>query len=76
MMAAELIADRVNLGVVEHGVVEGETDLDGVASGEVDLDGILLALDGFLLELVQLRTLSVLGDVAIVVTDHLDKKVD
>ena len=60
--------------VVEDGEVESESELDGVASGELDGVGLFVSLLGLLLNLFESLVLGVLGDVAVVVTDHLDEE--
>jgi len=60
--------------VVEDGEVEGEAELDGVASGELDLVGLLVGGLGLVLDILEGGVLGVLGDVAVVVTDHLDEE--
>jgi hypothetical protein len=60
--------------VVEHGEVKGEAEFDGVAWGKGDLVGLVVCLKGFLLDLLHEGTLCVLGDVAVVVSDHLDEE--
>ena len=60
--------------VMEDGEVEGETELDGVAGREVDGVGLVVSLKSGLLDLLEVITLGVLGDVAVVVTDHLDEE--
>jgi len=60
--------------VVEHGEVEGEAELDGVARGEGNLVGFIVGLESVLLDRLHEGALGVLGDVAVVVTDHLDEE--
>ena len=60
--------------VVEDGEVEGEAKLDGVASGQIDLVGILVRLLGLGLHVLEDSVLGVLGNVAVVVADHLDEE--
>jgi len=60
--------------VVEDGEVKGETELDGVARGEGDLVGFSVGLESGLFDFLHEGTLGVLGDVAVVVTDHLDEE--
>jgi len=60
--------------VVEDGEVEGKTQLDGVARGELDGVGIVVGRECGLLDLLKLGALCVLGDVAVVVADHLDEE--
>ena len=60
--------------VVEDGEVEGEAELDGVAGRQIDGVGLLVGGLGLLLDLLELGLLGVLGDVAVVVTDHLDEE--
>ena len=60
--------------VVEDGVVEGESELDGVAGGKIDGVSLLVGLLSLLLDILELSLLGVLGDVTIVVTYHLDEE--
>ena len=60
--------------IMEDREVEGESELDGVARGEGDSVGIIVSGEGGLLDLLEVITLGVLSDVAVVVTDHLDKE--
>ena len=60
--------------VVEDREVESESELDGVACGELDGVGLFISLLGLLLNLFESGVLSVLGDVAVVVTNHLDEE--
>ena len=60
--------------VVEDGEVEGKTQLDGVARGELDGVGVVVGCECGLLDLFELGALCVLGDVAVVVADHLDEE--
>ena len=60
--------------VVEDGEVEGKAELDGVAGGKVDLVGIVVGFEGLLLDFLKLGIFGVLGNVAVVVAYHLDKK--
>ena len=75
-----VISELTGLGViledlvVEDGEVEGKSKLDGVASGKFDAVSIFVSLFGLLLDLLELAVLGVLGDVAIVITDHLDEE--
>jgi len=60
--------------VVEDGEVEGKTQLDGVARCELDAVGLIVGGERGLLDLFKLGALGILGDVAVVVTDHLDEE--
>ena len=60
--------------VVEDGEVEGKAELDGVAGGKVDLVGIVVGFEGLLLDFLKLGIFGVLGNVAVVVADHLDEE--
>merc|ERR1711957_163778 len=60
--------------VMEDGEVKGETELDGVARGEGDAVGLVVGGKGLLLNLLEVVTLGVLGDVTVVVSDHLDEE--
>jgi len=60
--------------VVEDGEVEGESELDGVAGGKINSIGFLVGDLGLTLNFVELSILGVLGNVAVVVTDHLDEE--
>ena len=75
-----VVSDLASLGViledfvVEDREVKGETKLDGVASGKVDLIGLFVGFLGLLLDILELSLLGVLGDVAVVISDHLDEE--
>jgi len=60
--------------VVEDGEVEGEAELDGVAGGKGDLVGGVVGLEGVGFGGIEVGTLGVLGNVTIVVADHLDEE--
>jgi len=60
--------------VVENGEVKGKAELDGVAWGEGNLVGLVVCLKGGLLDLFHKCTLCVLGNVAVVISDHLDEE--
>ena len=60
--------------VVEHREVKGKTELDGVAGWQGDLVGFVVGLKSILLDLLELGTLGILSDVAVVVADHLDEE--
>ena len=60
--------------VVEDGEIESETELDWVARGKGNLVGLLVCLKRVCLHLLELFTLSILSDVTVVVTDHLDEE--
>ena len=75
-LVGQLASDFVVLHhfVVEHREVEGEAELDGVARGQRDLVSLVVSLESFLLDLIEEFCLGVLGDVAVVVADHLDEE--
>ena len=60
--------------VVEHGEVQGESELDGVACGKIDGVGFLVGGLSLLLDILEGGILGVLSDIAIVITDHLDEE--
>ena len=60
--------------VVEDGEVQSETELDWVAWWEGDGVSLVVGLEGVLLDLLHELALGVLGDVSVVVTDHLDEE--
>ena len=60
--------------VVEDGEVKSQTELDGVAGGQRDLVSLLVGLLSFCLNRLELVALGVFGNVAVVVTDHLDEE--
>jgi len=60
--------------VVEDGEVEGEAELDGVAGRQGDLVGCVVGLEGVRFGGFEVGTLGVLGNVTIVVADHLDEE--
>ena len=60
--------------VVEYGEIQGETKLDGVARGKVDLLSLSVSLEGLVLNLLKFVTLCGLGDVAVIITYHLDEE--
>ena len=60
--------------VVEHGEVEGKTELDRIASRKVDPICLFIGLLGLPLDVFENFALGVLGNVAVVVAYHLDKK--
>ena len=60
--------------VVEDGEVEGQTEFDWVARGEVDSVGLFVSLLGLLLNFLEFGILGVLGNIAIVITDHFDEE--
>jgi len=59
--------------IVEHGKVEGQSESNWVASVEAlgGLLGKLVVLQGTVFDSVELGTLSALGNVPVVVSDHL-----
>ena len=75
-----VISELTGLGViledlvVEDGEVEGKSELDGVAGGKIDFVSFFVSLFGLHLDILELGVLGVLGDVAVVVTDHLDEE--
>ena len=60
--------------VVEDREVEGETELDWVAWWKFNSVGLVVSLESLLLDTLELLRLGVLGDVAVVVTNHLDEE--
>ena len=60
--------------VMEHGEVEGQAELDRVAWGQCNLVSFVICLESFLLNLLEQVSLCVFSDVAVVVTNHLDKE--
>jgi hypothetical protein len=60
--------------VVEDREVEGKAKLDGVAWGEGDLVGLLVGTESVLLDGFKEISLGVLGNVTVVVSDHLDEE--
>ena len=60
--------------VVEDGEVESQAELDGVAGRQIDGVGLFVGSLGLLLDFFKLGILSVLSDVAVVVTDHLHEE--
>ena len=60
--------------VVEYREIESKTQFDGVAWWESNLICLVVCLKGILLNLLKKTILSVLSDVAIVVTNHLNEK--
>jgi len=60
--------------VVEDREVKSKSKLDGVAGWEGNLVSFFISLECILLNLLELGTLSVFGDVAVVVTDHLHEE--
>ena len=60
--------------VVEDREVESESELDGVAGGKIDAVGLFVGFLGLFLDFFKLLVLGVLGDVAVVVTNHLDEE--
>ena len=60
--------------VVEDGEVKGEAELDGVASGKINAVGLLVSGLGLSFHFFEESILGVLGNVAVVVTDHLDEE--
>ena len=60
--------------VVEHGEVKSKTKLDRVAGRKINLLSLGVCLKGLSLNLLELFTLSSLGNVTIVVTHHLNKE--
>ena len=74
------VGERASSGVVlEHfvvkdRVVESQAQLDWVAGGEVDGSSSLIELLGLVLNLLKDGILGILSNVAVIVTDHLDKE--
>ena len=60
--------------VVEDREVKGKTELDGVAGRKGDGIGFVIGLKCLVLDGLKLVFLGVLGDVAVVVTDHLHEE--
>jgi len=60
--------------VVEYREIESKTQFDGVAWWESNLICLVVCLKSILLNLLKKTILSVLSDVAIVVTNHLNEK--
>ena len=60
--------------VVEHGEVESETKLNGVAGRKFDCVSLLISLLGLLLDILEELVLGVLGNVAVVISYHLDEE--
>jgi len=60
--------------IVEDTEVQGEPELDRVASGKINGIGLLIGLLCLLFYLLELCIFRVLSDVAVVITDHLDKE--
>jgi hypothetical protein len=60
--------------VVEDGEVKGKAELDGVAGSKGDLVGLLVGFKSVQLDGLELLTLGVLSEVAVVVADHLDEE--
>jgi len=60
--------------IVEDREVESESELDGVASGKIDAVGLFVGFLGLSLDFFKLVGLGILGDVAVVVTNHLDEE--
>ena len=60
--------------IVEDREVEGQTELDGVAGWECNNVCLVVSLERVLLYLFEEVSLGVLGDVAVVVANHLDEE--
>ena len=60
--------------IVEHGEVQSETELNGIAGGKIDAVCSLVSILGLCLHGFEKISLGVLGDVAVVVTDHFDEE--
>jgi len=60
--------------IVENGEVEGKTELDWVAWWENNLVGLIVSLESFLFNSFKLVLLGIFGDVAIVISNHLDEE--
>jgi len=59
---------------MEDGEVEGKSELDGVAGEKGDLVSLVVGLESVLLDLFHEGTLGILGDITVVVTNHLDEE--
>ena len=59
---------------MEHREVKSQTKADWVASWQVNLGGIFVGLEGVCLNLLKFVTFGGLGNVSVVVADHLDKE--
>jgi hypothetical protein len=59
---------------MEDREVKSKTEFDGVAWGKSDLVSLVVSFKGLLLNLFHKISLSILSNIAIVVTDHLYKE--
>jgi hypothetical protein len=57
--------------VVEDGEIQSETELDGIAWRESNLVSLVVGFESVLFNLLKKAILGVLGDVTVVVTNHL-----
>ena len=60
--------------VMEDGEVEGKSELDRIAGREFDAVGFIVSSKGLLFNLIEVITLGVLGDVTVVISNHLDEE--
>ena len=60
--------------IMEDREVEGQTELDGVAGWECNNVCLVVSLERVLLYLFEEVAFGVLGDIAVVVTNHLDEE--
>ena len=60
--------------VVEDGEVEGQAEFDWVASRQIDSISLFVGSLSLALDLLELGVLGILGNVAVVVADHLDEE--
>ena len=60
--------------VVEHGEVESKAKLNGVAGGKFDPVSLFISLFGSLLDILEERVFGVFGNVAVVISYHLDEE--
>ena len=75
-----VIGELASLGViledlvVEDREVKGESKFDGVAGGKINFVSLLVCSLGLLLDVFKLVILGVLGNIAVIITDHLDEE--
>ena len=75
-----VISELASLGVilehfvVEYGEVKGKAKLDGVAGCEINRVSLFISGLSVLLNLLKFGIFSILSDVAVIVTDHLDEE--
>ena len=60
--------------VVEDGEVKSKSELNGVASGKINRVSFFIGTLCLLLDILEGSLLGVLGDVAVVITNHLDEE--